>query len=215
MRCTLSLSRPFRTLALAGALPFLASCGAITAIGDATTPREVFMLEAPSMVPVRQGAPLRLDVIVEEPTTGGALATERIMIQPSSLQAQYLPGVRWSEPAPQLVQTLMLRTLDATQAFQFVGRSPLGAGGDFAIVSELVDFQAVLAPGGETATVEARMIARIVRERGVAIVATRTFSASAVAPSLDDADLVEAFDTAAEQMVSDFATWTLTSLGAL
>jgi cholesterol transport system auxiliary component len=209
------MSRAIRALALALALPPLAACGAITAIGDATTPLEVFVLNAPRDVPMRQGAPLRLDIIVEEPTTGGALATERIMIQPSSLQAQYLPGVRWSEPAPQLVQTLMLRTLDATGAFQFVGRSPLGPGGDFAIVTELVDFQAVLGPDGDGATVEVGMIARIVRERGVSIVATRTFAASAAASSLEDADLVAAFDTAAGQVVSDFAAWTLSTLGAL
>jgi cholesterol transport system auxiliary component len=78
-----------------------------------------------------------------------------------------------------------------------------------------VDFQAVLGPDGDGATVEVGMIARIVRERGVSIVATRTFAASAAASSLEDADLVAAFDTAAGQVVSDFAAWTLSTLGAL
>jgi cholesterol transport system auxiliary component len=217
MRPTLQIApKPIlRRLALATLLPWMASCGAIGALGDAATPLEVFVLTAPADLPQRQGAPLARDVIVEEPTTGGALATERIMIQPDPLQAQYLPGVRWSEPAPLVVQTLMVRALDATQAFQYVGRRPLGAGGDFAIVSELVDFQAVLGPEGETAEVRVRMIARIVRERGVQVVASRTFTASAVAASLDDADLVTAFDAAAGRVISDFTVWTLSSLGAI
>jgi cholesterol transport system auxiliary component len=204
-----------RRLALLALLPALASCGAVTALGDAATPLDVFVLEAPTDVPVRQGRPLRRDVIIEEPTTGGALETDRILIQPSALQAQYLPGVRWSEPAPVLLQTLMLRTLDSAQAFEYVGRRPLGPGGDFAIVTELVDFQAELDAEGESALVVVRMIARIVRERGIDIVATRTFATTEQAASLDDDDLVAAFDAAAGRIVSEFAVWTLSSLGAL
>ena len=78
-----------------------------------------------------------------------------------------------------------------------------------------MDFHAELAPDGDSAQVEVRMIARIVRERGVAIVASATFAASEPVPSLDDEALVEAFDAAAGRMISDFAVWTLTSLGAV
>jgi cholesterol transport system auxiliary component len=212
---TVSLSSILRRLALAVALPLLASCGAVTALGDAATPLDVFVLNAPDDVPVRQARPLAQDVIIEEPTTGGALATDRILIQPGPLQAEYLPDVRWSEAAPVLMQTLMLRTLDSSQAFQYVGRRPLGPGGDFAIVTELVDFQAVLNPDGESARVEVRMISRIVREQGVRIIATRTFAATEQAPSLEDANLVAAFDAAAGRVVSEFAVWTLSTLGAI
>jgi cholesterol transport system auxiliary component len=114
-----------------------------------------------------------------------------------------------------MVQTLMLRALDSTNAFQYVGRRPLGPGGDFAIVTELVDFQAELSPDGAGAVVEVRMISRIVREQGVQIVAARTFAARETAPSLEDADLAAAFDAATGRVISEFAVWTLTSLGAL
>ncbi|MCU4653022.1 ABC-type transport auxiliary lipoprotein family protein [Roseibacterium sp. SDUM158016] len=204
-----------RALGLALMLPLLASCGAVSALGDATTPLEVFVLEPPGDLPVRQGRPLSRDIIVEEPTTGGALATERIMIRPAALQAQYLPGVQWSDPAPVMLQTLMLRALDQTQAFEYVGRRPLGAGGDFAIVTELVDFQAELAPDGDSAQVSVRMISRIVRERGVTIVATRTFAATASAPSLEDRAIAEAFDEATGRVVSEFSVWVLSTLGAI
>jgi ABC-type uncharacterized transport system auxiliary subunit len=131
-------------------LPALAACGAVSALSDATTPMEVIVLEAPSDLPLRQGRPLPRDIIVEEPTAGGALNTDRIMIQPGALQAQYLPDVRWSDPAPVMLQTLMLRSLDQTAAFQYVGRRPLGPGGDFAILTEIVDFQAELSPDGDS-----------------------------------------------------------------
>ena len=75
----------------------------------------------------RRAAPR--DVIIELPTTSGALATDRIMIRPNRLQAQYLPESRWSEPAPVMVQTLMLRAVEATGAVRYVGREPLGVSG--------------------------------------------------------------------------------------
>jgi len=204
-----------RTLVLLAALPALASCAAVSALSSATTPLDVLDLQPPADLPVSQRRPLARDVIIEEPTTGGALATDRIMIRPGPLQAQYLPGLRWSEDAPIMLQTLMLRSLDTTQAFQYVGRRPLGAGGDFAIVTELVDFHAELAPDGDSGRVVVRMISRIVREQGLAIVATRTFAATGPVASLDDADIAAAFDAATGQVMSEFTRWTLSSLGAM
>jgi cholesterol transport system auxiliary component len=204
-----------RAVLLAALVPVLASCSAVSALNSAATALDVLELQPPADLPVVQRRPLARDVIIEEPTTGGALATDRIMVRPAPLQASYLPGVRWSEAAPVMLQTLMLRTLDRTQAFQYVGRRPLGPGGDFAIVTELVDFQAELAPDGDSARVVVRMISRIVREQGLAIVATRTFTASETAASLDDAELAAAFDAATGRVMSDFAVWTLSSLGAI
>jgi cholesterol transport system auxiliary component len=203
-----------RPLALIALLPMvLASCGAVSALGDATQALDVYELSAPADLPVARRT-LGRDVIIEVPTTGGALATDRIMIRPGPLQAQYLPDVRWSEEAPVMVQTLMLRALDATGAFQYVGRRPLGPGGDFAIVTELVDFQAELAADGETAEIVVRMVSRIVRERGVSIVASRTFATRERAASLDDADIAAAFDAATSRVISEFTLWTLGALGA-
>lgn len=204
-----------RAVALLAAMSVLSACGAISALGDAATPLEVFVLEPPGDLPVRQGRPLARDIVIEEPTASGAVSTDRIMIQPSALQAQYLPGVRWGDPAPLMMQTLMLRSLDATGAFQFVGRRPLGPGGDFAIVSEIIDFQAELTPEGDAAVVEVRMIVRIVRERGVQVVATRRFAASSLAASLEDMALAQAFDEATGRVLSDFTVWTLETLGAI
>lgn len=204
-----------RTAVLAVVLSLVSACGAVTGLGGVTTPPDVYVLQQPSDLPRRQGAPQRRAVIVEEPTTDGALATERIMIQPDALRAEYLPGVRWTDPAPVLLQTLMVRALDATGAFEYVGRRPLGPGGDYAIVTELVDFQAVLLPEGQSARIDVQMTSRIVREEGVEIIAARTFTASAVSPSLSDADLVAAFNSAAGSVIADFTGWALSSLDAI
>lgn len=200
-------------LALAFALVLaLTGCSTITALGDATTTLDVYELRAADQP--RASRQTSDHLIIELPNTTGALDTDRIMIRPTALQAQYLPDVRWSDPAPAMVQTLMLRSLDSTDAVSFVGRRPLGPGGDYAVLTELVDFQAELDPGGETATVRLTMIVRLLRERDTRVIASRTFSASAVSSSTDTKAVVATFDAAAESLMTAFTDWTLSNLGA-
>lgn len=196
-----------RLLCAIAALALLSGCAAITAVSDAATPLEVYELRAPADVPrtTRRAAPM--DVIIELPTTSGALATDRIMIRPNRLQAQYLPESRWSEPAPVMVQTLMLRAVEATGAVRYVGREPLGVSGDFAVVTEVVDFQADLIEGSDTATVRITIITRLVREQDARIVASQTFTAEAPAASTETQTVVAAFNRASDQVFADFAAW--------
>lgn len=184
----------------------LSGCSTISALNDVSVPLEVYELRAPETIEssVRQ---LPSDVVIELPTTSGALATDRIMIRPNTLQAQYLPDVRWGDATPVMVQTLMLRAVEATDAVRYVGRQPLGSNGDFAIVSELVDFQAVLGSDSETASVQLKLIVRVIRESDASIVGSRTFTASAPASSTQNDAIVAAFDVATTTLVTDFAQW--------
>lgn len=207
------MARPqmIRTSALGLGLALaLSGCSAITAISDASKTLEVYELRAPEIQPA--GRSFGLDVVIEEPTTSGALQTDRIMIRPDPLQAQYLPGVRWSETTPVMLQTLMLRSLEQSQALRYVGRTPLGISGDVAVLTELVDFQAEVAPDGETGTVELRLISRVVRESDIRILGTRTFAARAILPSVEEAAVIAGFDQAASQLLSEHAAWVLSVL---
>lgn len=202
-----------RVLGLCAALAGLGGCAAISAVSDATTPLDVYELRPPASIAATGGRTLARDVIVELPTTSGALDTDRIMIRPNALQAQYLPDVRWSETTPVMVQTLMLRAIEATGAVRYVGRTPLGVSGDYAIVTEVVDFQAEADPTSDAARVAVRLLVRVVRESDASIVASRSFAASAVAPSTETLSVVEAFDAASGQVMSEFATWLPGALG--
>ena len=194
-------------------LSVLGGCSALGALGDVTTPLSVYDLRAPSGAPVIQGGQLAQDVVVEIPTTSGVLNTDRIMIRPDTLQAQYLPDVRWGDEVPVMMQTLMLRSLENTNGLRYVGRRPLAGSGDDAIVTELVDFQAELTPDGTGATVSIRMTSRLVRERDASIVASRTFRSQQAAASTDTSEIVVAFDRASDALLIDFADWTISALG--
>lgn len=204
---TVHLPRFLRVVSALTLVGTLASCAALSAVTGATAPLEVYELRAPAGIPATSRRALPRDVIVELPTTGGALDTDRIMIRPNALQAQYLPDVRWSETAPVMVQTLMLRSIEATGAVRYVARKPLGGSGDYALVTEIVDFQAEAMGEEGGATVRIKFIVRAVRESDAAIVASRTFQATAEAPSTDTQVLAETFNTASDAVFTDFAAW--------
>lgn len=188
----------------------LGGCSTLSAIGGATATSDVYELRAVDLP--QAGRQSGTHVIVETPTTTGALNTDSIMIRPNALQAQYLPGARWSDPAPVMLQTLMLRSLESTNAFSYVGRRPIGPTGDVAVLTELVDFHAEPDAENDTATVRLRITVRLLREGDADIIATRSFESSAIAPSTETRHIVAAFDAAAKGLLRAFTAWTISSL---
>lgn len=197
---------------LAAVVTGLAGCSAISALGSATSVLDAYELRAPEAVPEARRS-LSRDLVIEVPNAGGALATDRILVRPHPLQAQYLPDASWTATAPEMVQTLLVRVFENTNALRYVGRRPLGSSGDFALVSELTDFQAEAVPGATGATVRMRLVARLVRESDATVIASRSFQATAPAASLDTLVLVEAFNAASDAVLADLAVWALGRLG--
>jgi len=133
----MTLMRP--VLVMMAAL-MLGGCAAITSISDATRPLEAYELRAPSDPLGVQGS-LQRHLVIETPVASGALDTDRIMIRPGPLQTAYLPGARWVDTAPVMMQTILVRSLNDTNALRYVGRRPLSGSADYVLISELTDFR--------------------------------------------------------------------------
>ena len=202
--------RPILTLLAATA--FLSGCAAISALSGAATPLESYDLQAPADGPVARSS-LARQLVVEVPSAPGGLMTERIMIRPRPLQAQYLTDGQWSAEAPLMIQTLMVRTLEDSNGFRYVGRRPLGSFGDYVLISELTDLQAEAAPVGAGAKIRVRLTARLVRESDASVLSARTFNVSFPVASTETIDLVEGFNSATQIMLKDLSAWVLASLG--
>jgi len=204
-------------IALRRALPLVAAlilggCAAITSITDATTPLQAYELRAPSEAPAVRGS-LRRDLVIETPTAGGALDTDRILIRPDPFQAAYLPRARWIDTAPVMLQNLMLRSFEDAGALRYVGRRPIGGTADYLLLSEVTDFQAELAPDGETVTTRLRLTARLVREADATILGSRTIATTAPAASSQARDVVAGLDAATREALRELTTWALRRMG--
>jgi cholesterol transport system auxiliary component len=203
-----------RPAALLIVLAVLSGCSAISAVGSATEPLDAYEIRSAGDLPRASGGPVARDLIVEVPTTNGALNTERILIRPTPLEVQYLPGARWSETLPLMVQTVFVRSLQDTGGVRFVGRRPIGLGGDFALLTEITDFEAVIGPDGQTVTTRIRIAASMVREADAQVLASRVFEVSAVSPSTETIDIVRTLDQSMARLLPDFTSWAMRAAGA-
>jgi len=201
---------PFRFAPLALILALLSGCGALTAVSDASARMDAYTL-TPVAGAGGDAATGSRHLIVELPTSAGALATDRILIRPVPVQAQYLPDGRWSEPTPALVQTLLVASFQNLGGFRLVGRSAAGLQPDYTLMTELQDFHAEPSGVGTTPlTVRVGAMATLIRESDRRIVATRRFAATAGVASDDTLAVVRGFETATQALLRDVVVWTRT-----
>ncbi len=153
-------------------------------------------------------------LVVPAPQASGAIATERILVMPNRLQAEYLPKARWIDPAPTLVQSLVVQSLQNTRAFRLVGRDDAGLLPDATLLLDITDFQAEPATTeGGVWTVRVGLVATVVRDEDRSVAGTRRFEATAAASSDAALALVAAFDAAMREVLGQLAGWTRQTAG--
>jgi cholesterol transport system auxiliary component len=188
------------------ALVSLPGCGAVSSLSRASGE-----LDAYTLSPARgSGTPVGGSghLIVELPSAAGALATDRILIKPLPYQAQYLPDGRWSEPAPNLVQTLLVASFQNLGGFRLVGRTANGLMPDYTLMTELLDFQAEPGAKASEYVVRVTMMMTLIRESDRRIVDARRFSATGTVGSDETAALVAAFDRVLQGLLPEIVAWT-------
>lgn len=198
----MTLSR--RNLLVLSAGAALSGCGAVSAISRASAPLDTFALTPLGPAGGRPGGSRHL--VVELPTSGGELATDRILIKVSPLQAEYLPDARWSEPAPAMIQTLLVNTLVNRGGFGLVSRVGAGLMPDFTLMTEIQAFQAEVT-GPNQAQVRIVMQMTLIRETDRRIAGTRRFATTAAAGSDDTPEVLAALDAAMQRLLGEVVGW--------
>ena len=193
-----------RTLLMLSALALLAGCGIFSKAAET--------LDAYTLSPLPGSGAVHgsSHLVVELPSSSGALATDRILIKPNALQAEYLPKGRWVDATPVLVQSLLVASLQNSGAFRLVGRDGAGLTQDYTLLTEVNDFQAESPADGATATpVHVGLTMTMVREEDGSLIATRRFTATALASSSDTLALVAAFEQATQQVLAAATGWSI------
>lgn len=192
-------------------LPMMVSgCGLMNLLGGEPN-RDVYELRAPGDAQMQCSGRRSTELVIEEPKTRGTLDSDRIMIRPNALQVQYLPRSQWGDTVPVMLQTMLVMGFDNYDAFGRVGRVPLGGSGDYALLSEIVDFNAEVNDAG--ALVRLRVDAQMVDEMTASVVSQRRFRASAQATGTSEEELIPAFDQASKTLVAEMTDWGMRTLG--
>ncbi len=188
------------------ALSLLSGCSALSSLSKAGDELDAYTLSPADRSEAPTGGSRHL--IVELPSSSGALSTDRILIKPVPYQAQYLPDGRWTEPAPALVQTLLVTSFQNLGGFRLVGRTANGLNPDYTLMTELQDFHSEpFGPRQEGFVIRISMMMTMIRESDRRIVASRRFTAAETVGSDDTSALVGGFDRAMQTVLQAVVVW--------
>ena len=135
-----------RRLSVFALVTALSGCAGLTSLNSAATPTDLYLLTPkstfdPSLPRLRQ------QIVVAEPTATAAVSTDRIAVQPSPFEVEYLPRARWVDRAPLIIQALLIESYENSGRVDAVGRSAIGLSADYIIVTDVREFQARVPDG--------------------------------------------------------------------
>ncbi|OOY16199.1 ABC-type transport auxiliary lipoprotein family protein [Thioclava sp. DLFJ4-1] len=205
----MTLSR--RSLLSLSAMAGLAGCSAVSAVSRASEPLDTYTLSPLAPTQTRPGGSHHL--VVEMPTVGGELATDRVLIKVSPLQAEYLPDARWSEPTPAMVQTLFVNSFLNRGGFRLVSRVGAGLMPDFTLMCEIQAFQAeLIGPDPTSAQVHLALQMTLIGEADREIIGTRRFDTTRSVASDTTVVLIAGIDAVMQSVLGNAVGWVQASV---
>jgi len=173
----------------------LASAGcAGSLLESGLEPPDTYQLQG-AAVPDRGGR-LPLAIGVGRVRAPSSLETERIAVLQPDSRFDYFAGVRWSEPAPQMLQQQLVRVLAADGRFEAVVAAPSRVPTDLVIDVELRRFEAVYAAENAAPEIRVEMQVAVLDARTVERVASFTVAAASAAQADRRAAVIAAFERA-------------------
>ena len=195
-----------RRTALLGGISALGGCGAVSALNMAAQTLDTYDLSPAAGA--KTGRRTSRTLLVARPEALAPIATDRIMIKPDPLSITYLPDARWSDEAPLVIQSLLIRSISATGRIGYVGRSDGGPVPDTALLVRMDAFQVAVLPNGAF-SVQVDMALTVLNDRDQRVIGTRSFALSALATNDSPAAIVLAFQSILNAVLPEMADWVL------
>jgi cholesterol transport system auxiliary component len=167
------------------------------------TPKSTFSGDLPNV---------EAQLVVEAPIASEGLNTHRIALRDSPLTLDFFANARWTERAPQMVQTLLVESFENTGKIVSVARQGVDLRADYVLKTELREFQAEYASRDEAPQVWVKLNAKLVRMPARIIVASQTFEARYAAAGTRMNDVILAFDDSLNKVLKKAVVWTMMRL---
>lgn len=169
----------------------LGGCGGL--LKSDAQPETVYALRAREAAPL---APVAGELVVLRPFARPGLDTDRIVVALPDRRLDSYRASRWSAPAPDLVQSLLLDQLRARGAWHTVLPDRGEFRGRWVLQTEIRDFQAEYASAGAAPTVRVTLLGQLGRAPVREPVAGATATASVASVSDRMRDVAAAFEAA-------------------
>jgi len=191
-------------LTLLAASAWLGGCGGSLLQSDEPVPA-TYRLTTPSPAVANTAAAAAagtLGITVARPRAAASLDTDRIAVVEPGRRFDYYAGVRWSEPAPQMLQQALVAALFGSGRFDGVFAAPTRVPAELLLDVELRRFEADTSAAG-TPVVHVQVQASLIDGRRAGRVTSFLSDASVSAFANRRADIIDAFDKANAQVVAD------------
>lgn len=149
------------------------------------------------------GEPLQANVAIGNPQAAPGLDSDRIAVLYADRRLDYYAAAHWGANAPQVMQSLLLGSLQNRGRFRSVVSGDSSIGADIMLDLELRDFQAEYGSAGDAPTVRVTVVAGVIdvtQRRLLAVV-----PATATVAAADDrlTAVVAAFESAAHTVAAE------------
>ncbi|PPJ41556.1 MULTISPECIES: ABC-type transport auxiliary lipoprotein family protein [unclassified Pseudoxanthomonas] len=172
--------------------------------------RDPVTIYAPDIrVPARAEWPtVGWSLVIAKPTAARVVDSPRISVRPTPGELQVYRGVSWAQPATELVQDAVQRTLEDSGRIPAVASADAGILGDYKLVMDVRRFEADYA-GAALPSAVVEINAKLVSSRDQRVVASRTFLQQQPATSVEVAQVAQAFDGALTAATAELVGWLL------
>jgi cholesterol transport system auxiliary component len=187
----------------------LAPAGCTSLLPSGGAPPKLYTLTPASDFPAG-GPRITWQLLVDVPAGAAALDTDRIALSRSPTSIDYFADAAWTERAPLMVQSLLVRSFENSGRITAVARESLGLRADYILQPELRHFEAEYAgSGAPTAHVEVGV--KLVKMPERSIVAGWHCDTTARVAQNQVPAIVDAFDTALRDALRQVVEWTLSA----
>jgi cholesterol transport system auxiliary component len=189
-------------------LLMLACTGCTGSLLDSKMPTSTAYVLAPAAAaPAAATTNSTVDLSIGRPDMAPGLDTERIAVL-KGRQLDYYRAARWGGNAVEVVQTLLVDSLEDQRLFRSVTAEQARVAGDYVLDVEVRDFQAEYADENTAPNVHVTIVGRLIRLVDRQLVGTVSAESRSKAADNRLGAVVAAFETAAHEVALELARQT-------
>jgi cholesterol transport system auxiliary component len=169
---------------------------------DSDTPVPANYVLAAAPAPQTSRTPLPVDVSISRPDMAAGLDTDRIAVL-KGRELDYYRRVRWGSRSLEVVQNLVVDSLENQQIFRSVTPEQARVAGNYVLDLQVRDFQAEYTPRSDLPNVHVTFVGRLIRVSDRQLVTTVRAEARVDAEDNRMSAVAAAFEAAAHRAILD------------
>ncbi len=193
--------QPLRVFAMLGVLTLASGCST-GSLFDSDTPVPTSYVLAAAPGPQDSRTPIPIDLSISRPDMAAGLDSDRIAVL-KGRELDYYRRVRWGSRALEVVQNLVVDSLENQRIFRSVTPEQTRVAGDYVLDLQVRDFQAEYGPRGGAPTIHVTFIGRLIRVVDRKLVTTVKSEARVDAEHNRMSAVAAAFESAAQRATLD------------